>query len=85
MRSLAKGKRAPVAEGSPQSTSNTPAAPMPPPMHIVTTTLLGAAALAFDQRVAGQALAADAVRMADGDRAAVDVEPVVGMPSVSRQ
>ena len=49
---------------------------MPPPMHIVTTHLLGAAPLAFDQRVAGQALAADAVRVADRDRAAVDVEPV---------
>ena len=59
-----------------QSTSNTPAAPMPPPMHIVTHDLLRAAALALDQRVAGQALAADAVGMADGDRAAVDVEPV---------
>src|SRR6185295_1849343 len=38
--------------------------------------LLGAAALAFDQRVTGEALAADAVRMADRDRAAIDVEPV---------
>ena len=58
------------------STSNTPAAPMPPPMHIVTHDLLGAAALAFDQRMAGQALAADAVGVADGDGAAVDVQPV---------
>jgi hypothetical protein len=58
------------------STSNTPAAPMPPPMHMVTHHALGAAALAFDQRMAGQALAADAVGVADGDGAAVDVEPV---------
>src|SRR5881296_3502762 len=34
----------------------------------------GAAALALDQRVADHARAAHAVRMADGDRAAVDVE-----------
>src|SRR5678815_1936947 len=38
--------------------------------------LLRAATLAFDQRMAGEALAADAVGMADGDRAAIDVEPV---------
>src|SRR6478672_7791658 len=38
--------------------------------------LLRAAALAFDQRMAGETLAADAVRMADRDRAAVDIEPV---------
>src|SRR5687767_606916 len=37
---------------------------------------LGAAALAFDQRMTGEALAAHAIRMADGDRAAVDVELV---------
>jgi hypothetical protein len=46
---------------------------------------LGAAALAFDQGVAGQALAAHAVGVAHGDRAAVDVQPVPGMPSLSRQ
>src|SRR5471032_2699727 len=35
-----------------------------------------AAALAFDQRVAGQARARHAIRVADGDRAAVDVQAV---------
>ena len=35
------------------STSNSPAAPMPPPTHMVTTTY-DAAAPAFDQRVADQ-------------------------------
>src|SRR6266566_4453642 len=39
--------------------------------------VLRAAALAFDQRVAGEARARDAVRMADRDRTAVDVELVV--------
>src|SRR3990167_3207427 len=38
---------------------------------------LGAAALAFDQRVAGQALARHAVGVAHGDGAAVHVELVV--------
>src|SRR5690606_38150853 len=41
---------------------------------------LAAAALAFDQRMAGQALSADTVRMADGDRAAVDVQALVRDP-----
>src|SRR5215217_8981201 len=36
----------------------------------------GAAALAFDQRMSGEALAADAVGVADRNRAAVDVELV---------
>ena len=57
-------------------TSNTPAAPMPPPMHMVTTTLLRAAALAFDQRMADEALARHAVGVAHGDGAAVDVEAI---------
>src|SRR5664279_4394495 len=39
---------------------------------------LGAAPLALDQGVAGEALAADAVGMTDRDRAAVDVELVHG-------
>jgi hypothetical protein len=46
---------------------------------------LGAAALAFDEGVAGQALAGDAVGVAHGDGAAVDVQAVAGMPSLSRQ
>ena len=37
----------------------------------------GAAPLALDERVAGQALARDAVGVAERDRAAVDVEPLV--------
>ena len=58
---------------------------MPPPTHIVTTTYLDAAPLALDQRMADHARAAHAIGMADRDRAAVDVEPLVGMPSRSRQ
>src|SRR5208282_2766889 len=38
---------------------------------------LGAAPLTLDQRVAGHARAAHAVRVADRDRAAVDVEPLL--------
>ncbi len=51
---------------------------MPPPMHIVTTTIFHAAPLALDQRVTGEPRARHAVRMPDGDRAAVDIEPIVG-------
>src|SRR6185295_1269195 len=40
--------------------------------------LLRAAAFALDERVADEALAGHPVRMADGNRAAVDVEPIVG-------
>ena len=40
--------------------------------------IFGAAALAFDQRVAGEARARHAVGVADRDGAAVDVEDVVG-------
>src|SRR6185436_21142714 len=40
--------------------------------------LLRAAALALDERVADQTLPGHAVGMADGNRAAVDVEPIVG-------
>ena len=58
-------------------TSNSPAAPMPPPMHIVATTRFAPSALAGEQGVADQPLAGHAVGMADGDRAAVDVESVV--------
>ena len=39
---------------------------------------LGTTAFALDQGMAGQALTCDAVRMADGNGAAVDVEPVHG-------
>src|SRR6185295_6269082 len=39
--------------------------------------IFGAAALAFDQRVAGHPRAAHAVGMADRDRPAVDVHPVL--------
>src|SRR5690349_4231029 len=39
--------------------------------------ITGAAALALDQRVTGHPRARHAVRMADRDRAAIDVEPVV--------
>ena len=50
---------------------------MPPPMHMVTTRVLRAAPLAFDQDMAGHARAAHAERMADRDRAAVHVELVL--------
>src|SRR5687768_3987970 len=40
--------------------------------------IFGTAPLALDQSVAGQASARHAVRMADRDGAAIDVEPVVG-------
>ena len=61
-----------------QRTSKSPAAPMPPPTHIVTTTCLTPRRRALDQRVAGEAGARHAIGMADGDRAAVDVQSVVG-------
>ena len=56
--SSARYQRAAIRRSSRQSTSNRPAAPMPPPMHMVTHDVLRAAALAFDQRMAGQARAA---------------------------
>ena len=61
----------------PYRISNSPAAPMPPPTHIVTTTCFAPRRLPSMQRVAGEPRARHAVRMADGDRAAVDVEAIV--------
>ena len=61
-----------------QATSNSPAAPIPPPMHMVTDHVLRAPALALDEGVADHARARHAVRVADGDGAAVHVEPVIG-------
>ena len=46
---------------------------MPPPMHMVTTPILGAAAAAFDQDMAGQARARHAIGMADGNGAAIHI------------
>ena len=51
---------------------------MPPPMHIVTTTCFAPRRLPSMSAWPDQPGAAHAVRMADGDRAAVDVEAVVG-------
>ena len=50
---------------------------MPPPTHMVQTTYFGAAAFAFDERMANHARAGHAVRVADGDSAAVDVEQFI--------
>ena len=58
--------------------SNSPAAPMPPPMHIVTTTCFAPRRLPSISAWPTRRCAGHAVRMADRDRAAVDVQPVVG-------
>ena len=60
------------------TTSNSPAAPMPPPMHIVTTTRLAPRRLPSMSAWPTSRWPRHAVGMADGDRAAVDVEPIVG-------
>jgi hypothetical protein len=52
---------------------------------MVTTTSFAPRAFAFDERVAHEARARHAVRMADGDGAAIHVQALVGMPSLSRQ
>ena len=70
-------REAQVHLGSPQKISNRPAAPWPPPMHMVTTPSLGAAAVALEQQVPGHPRAGHAERVADRDRPAVDVEDVV--------
>ncbi len=61
-----------------QSTSNRPAAPMPPPMHMVTTTYFTPRRLPSISAWPVRRAPRHAVGMADGDGAAVDVEPVVG-------
>ena len=50
---------------------------MPPPMHMVTMPRLALRRAALDQNVAGHARPAHAVGMADGDRAAVDIEALL--------
>ena len=65
---------------APYGISNRPAAPMPPPTHIVTTTYLTPRRLPSISACIDHARAAHAVRVADRDRAAVDVEAVVRDP-----
>ena len=57
--------------------SNSPAAPWPPPMHMVTTTRLAPRRLPSISAWPSHARAAHAVGVADRDRAAIDVQPVV--------
>ena len=56
--------------------SNRPAAPMPPPMHMVTTPYFALRRRPSIRRWPGQPRAGHAIGMADRDRAAVDVELV---------
>ena len=60
------------------ASSNSPAAPMPPPMHIVTTTRLAPRRLPSISAWPVRRCAGHAVGVADGDGAAVDVEAIVG-------
>ena len=57
-------------------TSNTPAAPMPPPMHIVTTTFFAPRRLPSISAWPVRRWPRHAIGVADGDRAAVDVQPI---------
>ena len=50
---------------------------MPPPTHMVMTTYLAPTAPALEQRVAHHPRAAHAVRVADRDRPAIDVQSLV--------
>ena len=57
--------------------SNRPAAPMPPPMHMVTTPIFALRRRPSSSRCARHARARHAIGMADGDRAAIHIELVV--------
>lgn len=53
--------------------SNNPATPMPPPTHMVTTPYFGLAPATLDEDVADEVRACHTERVANGDRATVDI------------
>ena len=73
-----------VDRGHHQMRSSTVAMPWPPPMHCVASAYLPALALQQRSRLAGDARAGGAQRMAERDRAAVEIDLVQVEAEIAR-